>query len=227
MKKIVALIIGLLLLSGNLFALTGCGCNDQSGDDFTGDTILLQYFDPTLPTGSIEFTNVIVDYQYFDNIIPLGQINPPGHTFPTDHIYFVTNGLERPVYAPCGGKILYIEESGMYGDGAVRIGVSNTMAYYLGHIFVEEDLQVGDTVEAGEQIGISGNTSCVDFGVVNKNIENGFLNEKTPITTLYGDKPLSYYTEPLRTQLYSLVKPPQLSQEPDYVYGEGVIHNAG
>jgi len=30
-------------------------------------------------------------YQYLffdDTVIPLGNLNPPGHTLPTDHIYF-------------------------------------------------------------------------------------------------------------------------------------------
>lgn len=132
------------------------------------------------------------------------------------------NGLERSVYAPCSGKILYIEESGMFGDGAIRIGVTNTMAYYLGHVFVNENLEVGDSVSAGEEIATSGNTSCVDFGVLNKNINNGFLNQKHPPTTIYGDKPLFYYTEPLRSELYSLVKAPQPPENPDYVYDQNV-----
>jgi len=130
----------------------------------------------------------------------------------------VLNGSEKPICAPTSGKILYIDEPSAYGDRAIRIGVTNTMAYYLGHIFISEGLQVGDLVVAGAQIGISGNTSCVDFGVINKNINNGFLSQKHPATTIYGDKPLSYYSEPFRTQLYELVKPPKISEDPDYVY---------
>lgn len=215
MKKIFAFIIGIFLFSGS-FMLNGCGCSYNGGDEGYTDNILLQYFDETMPVGSVEFTESILNEENLERITPLGQINPPGHTFPTDHIYFLTIGLYPPVYAPSDGKILFIEEAGMYGDGAIRIAVSSTMTYYLGHIFVDEDLQVGDTIEAGEQVGISGNTSCVDFGLLNKDIDNGFLNQKMPLTTLYGDKPLLYYCEPLRTELYSMVKPPQSSS---IIYG--------
>ncbi|NCB48053.1 MAG: hypothetical protein EOM55_00255 [Clostridia bacterium] len=222
LKKIVSFIFGVIfIVTSNIF-LSSCGGNNYYYDD-GGDDILLQYFDPTLPDGTIEFSTPILDLEHFDRIIPLGQINPPGHTFPTDHIYFVFNGFERTVYAPCKGKILFIEESGMYGDGSIRIGVTNTMAYYLGHIFVNEDLQVGDIVEAGDEIAISSNnSSCVDFGVINKNIDNEFLSQKHPPSTLYGDKPLTFYSEPLRTQLYEKVVSPTPPDAEDFVYDEGV-----
>ena len=224
MKKILSLVLGIMLIiTGNLFILSSCTSDDWD-DNTVIDTAedISEYFDPTLPSGVIEFTHSIMNSEDFDRIIPLGQINPPGHTFPTDHIYFVLSGYGKTIYAPTRGKILHIDEPGAYGDSAVRVGVTSSMAYYLGHIFVSTGLQVGDTIEAGSQIAISGNTSCVDFGIVNQNINNGFISEKHPRTTLYGDKPLSYYNEPLRTQLYSLVKPPQPSDDPEYVYNEGV-----
>lgn len=196
MKKIFGFVFCFLLIISNCFLIVGCGCNDGGHFSETED-ILLEYFDETLPSGIIEFTYSILNFTDFDRITPLGQVNPRGHTFPTDHIYFVTNGLEKPVFAPSGGKILHIEEPGDYGDRAIRIAVTSTMTYYLGHIFVDETLKQGDTIVAGTQIGTIGNTSCVDFGVLNKNINNGFLSEKLPPTTTYGDKPLSYYAEPL------------------------------
>jgi len=221
LKKIFAFVFGIIfILCGNLF-LTSCGeSNDDGGGEFVED--LSSYFDSTLPSGTLELSHSIMSVEDFDRIIPLGQINPPGHTFPTDHIYFVLTGLDRTIYAPTGGKVLYIEETGLYGDGAIRIGVTSTMSYYLGHVFVSEDLQVGDMVEAGDEIAMSGNTSCVDLGVINKDIDNGFLSEKYPAVTLYGDKPLSYYNEPLRTQLYEMVCPLQPSNDPDFVYDEEV-----
>ncbi len=217
MKKLLVLVFSFL------FIMSGCrggGGGGNNGSN-TGED-LSKYFDPILPTGTIEFTHSIMSTDDFSRIIPLGNINPPGHTFPTDHIYFVQNGIRLPVYAPAGGKILKIFEPSEYGDRGLRVGVTNTMAYYLSHIIINEDLQVGDIIEAGTQIGMSGNTQCVDFGVINKNINNAFISEKYPIVTLYGDKPLWYYNEPLRTQLYALVKPPQPAEDPDYVYSGGV-----
>lgn len=48
-----------------------------------------------------------VDPDFIESIAPLGNLNPPGHTFPTDHMYFYLrrNGgatLETGLYAPGG-----------------------------------------------------------------------------------------------------------------------------
>lgn len=117
---------------------------------------------------------------------------------------------------------MYIDEPSDYGDRGIRIGVTNTICYYLGHIIIDEDIKVGDNIEAGEQIGITGNTACVDLGVINKNIDNGFLSSLLPLSTIYGDKPLTYYVESLKTQFYSLVKPAPPVDNHDYIYDIGV-----
>jgi hypothetical protein len=65
-----------------LGVLTGCG------DDGTG-----------LPTGleacgSPPFLTVSpLAFGDIHEIAPLGNLNPPGHVFPTDHIYFYTSGF--------------------------------------------------------------------------------------------------------------------------------------
>jgi hypothetical protein len=50
------------------------------------------------------FTNYPVDMNRITSITPLGNLNPPGHTFPTDHMYFYTNITMYPdgfeIYAP-------------------------------------------------------------------------------------------------------------------------------
>ena len=223
-KILIIAFAGILFISGALliFLLPKNGNHDYYDD--TSDTgITLDYFfNSALPEGTLEFTHNILDSESFSRIIPLGQINPPGHSFPTDHIYYVLDGPAHPVYAPTGGTVLYISDASAYGDYDIRIAVTNTMTYYLGHIYINTNLQEGDTVLAGDQLGISGNTSCVDFGLINKNINNTFISTNYPSVTLYGDKPLSYYTEPLKSQLYALVKPPLPADEPDYVYDGGV-----
>ena len=209
------LVIAFVLTS---FSLSAC---KSDGEDYS-DIEVAPYFDEDLPSGVLEFTHLVLDSENCNRIIPLGAINPPGHTFPTDHIYLLQRAKDLPVYAPASGKVIYFHEPSAYGDRAVRIGVTNTMSYYLGHIFLSPEMKVGDTVAAGQQIGTTGNTSCVDFGVLNKNIDNGFINTKLPLTTIYGDKPLSYFIEPLRTQLYSLVIPPEAVGNPAFIYDEGV-----
>jgi hypothetical protein len=52
-------------------------------------------------------TSPIVDPKDLLALIPLGNLNPPGHTFPVDHIYFVfnLNATHIPVYNPASGTI--------------------------------------------------------------------------------------------------------------------------
>lgn len=230
--KILAIVLSsLLVMAGVFFAVIIYIHKDGGNENYYEGTYensvedqLPYYFDSTLPSGTIEFTYSVLSSDAFSRIIPLGNTNPPGHTYPTDHIYWVLSNSsnESVVYAPAGGKVLYIGEPGMYNDRDIRIAVTSTMTYYLGHIFISENISVGDIVTAGEQIGISGNTSCVDFGLLNKNVNNEFISRYYPVVTLYGDKPLSYYTEPLKSELYSKVKPAQPIDEPDYVYDGGV-----
>ncbi len=220
--KTFSLVLNIIFLFILTFIISGCTHNEVTDTtEYIEASPLTDYFDPSLPEGTIEFTNLILDIDAFNRIIPLGQINPPGHTFPTDHIYFVLSKYSQPVYAPVSGKVLFIDEPGDYGDRAIRIGVTKTMSYYLGHILISDGLEVGDMVVSGEQIGVTGNTSCVDFGVLNLNIVNQFLNTNYPRTTIYGDKPLSFYTEPLKTQLYSLVLPHE-ALDTTYTYDGGV-----
>jgi len=51
------------------------------------------------------FTCIPLEYDAYYEIIPLGNINPPCHTFPTDHVYFVLNDDVHSVRAPGNGVI--------------------------------------------------------------------------------------------------------------------------
>ncbi|MFA6867462.1 MAG: hypothetical protein WCR54_08135 [Clostridia bacterium] len=88
-KTLVIVFSLILIVFFALLIISSCGGN---GDDYnfngTGDN-LLTYFDELLPIGTIEFTHLIMNSEDFDRIIPLGQINPIGHTFPTDHIQLI------------------------------------------------------------------------------------------------------------------------------------------
>jgi len=57
---------------------------------------------PGCGTGNEFFTHRPVNFEDIDSITPLGNLNPSGHTFPTDHIYLnIKKGKENlPVYAP-------------------------------------------------------------------------------------------------------------------------------
>ena len=169
-------------------------------------------FDQSLPEGTLEFTALPADLNDFQYIIPLGNMSPPGHTSPTDHIYFVHEwrSAGRPVYAPAGGKILWIQPF-KWPDGvehSVDIGVTRTCTYYMAHLVLDENLKVGDYVQAGQRLGvISRYAAAFDLGVMNRNLLQPFVNPKRyGYTQLYGDSPLKYFVEPYRSQLYAKVR---------------------
>ena len=78
----------------------------------TGDDIT----DPTDPgPGALVFRAAPIDTARILMIIPLGNINPRGHTLPTDHIYF-------RVADPNGGQTPEARRTAFFapGDGIVR-----------------------------------------------------------------------------------------------------------
>nr|MDO8063778.1 hypothetical protein [Candidatus Freyrarchaeum guaymaensis] len=38
---------------------------------------------------TVTFTYIPLEDEAYSEIIPLGHLNPPRHTFPSDHVYFV------------------------------------------------------------------------------------------------------------------------------------------
>jgi len=65
-----------------VFALAGCG-NSSSQPVAGGNTLSL----PACGAGPLFTVSPMSSADYI-GLIPLGNLNPPGHTFPTDHIYF-------------------------------------------------------------------------------------------------------------------------------------------
>ncbi len=57
-----------------------------------------------LPCVDKPFTHYPVNMSRLTELVPLGNLNPPGHTYPTDHMYFFTDTMTYPdgfeIYAP-------------------------------------------------------------------------------------------------------------------------------
>ena len=215
-KKWVAIGLSVVVAVGLVFGLFFAFTNEEDPHTENPNEIslnLTSFFDDDMQEDGVEFSNSIMNFTDFERIIPLGNVSMPGHPIPTDHIYFVIKNVGSAVFAPAGGKVLYIGGPSDYGDYDIRVAVPNTMTYYLGHILIANGLSVGDNVVAEQQSAISRNTACVDFGLINKNASNRFIYNKYPVTTVYAEKPLFYYAEPLRSQLYAKVMP---ADEPDY-----------
>jgi hypothetical protein len=96
-------------------------------------------------SGRGSFTRSPMNLSEFKYATPLGNLNPPGHTLPTDHVYFYwvspdhrTSGdmdTMRSVFAPGSGTVTWI-----YGpnapavDSKISVKMTNTFSYYLDHV---------------------------------------------------------------------------------------------
>ncbi len=152
------------------------------------------------------------------HIIPLGNLNPPGHTFPTNHMYFnwrtgaidttIDPSLLPTVYAPTSGTIASIVRRNSNTDGQLILHANRQFYFYVSHVVVDASLAVGSTVTAGQVLGTgSRHTVGVDLGVINfDRVPNFFLAPlRNTFESRYGDSPLRYYAEPLRSSLEALV----------------------
>jgi len=163
-------------------------------------------------TGTLVFRASLVDPSVLDFILPLGNLNPPGHTLPTDHIYFYV-GFTRPqnrgvaVTVPGDGTLQHILNRGN-ADVRVLVRVNSTFSYYVDHVILDADIREGMRLTAGQRLGASGlNSFGVDLGVINSSRSLGFVTPaRYSADTLNADAPLKYYEEPLRSQLYAMVR---------------------
>jgi hypothetical protein len=146
----------------------------------------------------------------FTEIVPLGNLNPPGHTFPTDHVYFylVEPKKTHVVYAPAAGTVDWVLETGR-NDDKVVVRVTPTFRYYLGHVALAPGIRRGARVVESQRLGtFSGQAYALDLGVVNDAVTlHGFVNPRRyPADTLHADSPLKHFREPLRASLYARVR---------------------
>lgn len=164
--------------------------------------------DATLPTGILTFESFPAAIEDISHIVPLGSLNPPQHTLPTDHIYFYIN-KGTTIFAPAAGKVYLIRSktNGLVTDYRIDIRVTSGFAYYIDHIILDPVPNLGEPVIAGQSLGRSNPAYfAFDLGAINLNQQQPFANHwRYTGYSLYGDQPLKYYKEPLRSQLYALV----------------------
>lgn len=165
---------------------------------------------PAAGSGPLVFTAAPLELATVVEIVPLGNLNPPGHTLPTSHIYLYTRLTPQalppqPVYAPGDGVVQWIIRQADDAKVGVRRGA---LTYYVGHVVLDPSIREGSTLTAGQAIGLTNPvTYGIDLGVINPALTVAFLNPaRYPIESLHGDAPLRYYEEPLRSQLYGRVR---------------------
>ncbi len=98
----------------------------------------------------IWFEELLLAEGVFSNIVPLGAVNPSGHTFPTDHLYFYLNDYTaiNNIYAPTDiwveqiVTVEHLSEDPVFTDYSIDFRPCAKVHGFLGHVFgISETLQ--------------------------------------------------------------------------------------
>lgn len=193
-----------------LVALAGCSQSSPSGP--TGPSTGGQPVTSGTPAAPapLEFVQPPIDLAAVEFVVPIGNLNPPGHTLPTDHAYFYhrlrnPNAPVYPVVAPAGGTVRYVTRG---NDDAIGVQATATTIYYLAHVLVDAGLNSGAAVAAGQRLGVTSQLSFgLDLGVINEGVAVFFVNpQRYGSNTLHAESPLPYFAEPLRSAIYGKIE---------------------
>ncbi len=152
------------------------------------------------------FTRSPVDTMYILSATPLGNINPPGHTFPTDHIYFYLEGPDYvPIYSIAGGTISHLRYNEGSDDYSIEIEFSPSCSYYFDHVanppaYIAEGYGLEESIMLGY---CETGRGAFDLGVIDYDVINGFiLPERYLEKILHCANPYLYFTDSVRNILY-------------------------
>ncbi len=169
-------------------------------------------FDASLPAGQMTFSVMPVDTTDIGYIMALGHVAPPGHTIPTDHIYFVNVPPGTILHAPASGKVLdtftFDEGNGQH-DNRITIGVTSTASYYFMHVVLDAGIKTGNEITAGQRLGVLGATtvSGFDMGAMVKTITQPFLDPQLyGQSSLHCDAPIKHFPAEMQRALYAKVR---------------------
>jgi len=165
-------------------------------------------FDTSLPAGQLVFSHYPVDPNIVTFILALGHLNPPGHTRPSDHMYFVNVPAGTVLEAPASGKVLdtftFDEGNGQH-DNRITIGVTNTASYYFMHVVLDAGIKIGDEIKVGQRLGVL--RGGFDIGVMVKTIEQPFLDPALyGLSSLHCDSPIKHFPVDMQAALYARVQ---------------------
>jgi hypothetical protein len=105
-------------------------------------------------------------------------------------------------------------------DDALTIRMNEKVSYYMNHVRLDSSIAVGSELAAGQYLGtFSAATYAFDLGVIDMNITIPLINPaRFPSSPPHAGKPLSMFTEPLRSAIYARVRRdgPDLDGSVDY-----------
>jgi hypothetical protein len=166
----------------------------------------------TGPTGSITFEISPLDYETISQATPLGNMNPPGHTFPTNHIGFYIKGTNLvEVKAMAAGTIRSVYYNSNFKDYRIEFKHTETFYSYFDHVknlspAIKQDAQVniGDLIGYGDPA-----VAAIDLGVVDYDSTKNFIVPgRYHEFSLYCGNPYFYFVADVREKL--LAKNPRV-----------------
>ncbi|HTR78619.1 MAG TPA: hypothetical protein VMH39_10925 [Gemmatimonadaceae bacterium] len=189
-------------------------CNG-AGFDTPGNTGPYPYTDvPAPPNGVAQFTVLPTAIDSGFTLTALGNLNPPGHTVPTDHVYFyawdlATNAQTggsgtRTVYMPATGAVTFLLQTPGVGDWKIECRVTDNFFFYLDHVLLTTPLTIGEVLPAGAAIGTTDPGGTLDLGAFDLSVTHaGFLDTaRYPVETQHYLSPWAYFTPDLQAQIY-------------------------
>ena len=189
-------------------AALACACGGNGTAAITGPSSATQGNPPSgngVAPGTAVFSLSPIDMADLSEIVPLGNLNPPGHTLPTNHAYFFhRSAANAEVKAPAAGTVTSIQRG---TDDQVMISASPGFEFYIAHVLLDSAIGQGAKISAGQRLGVTASAaSAMDLGVINNAVTVFFVRPERYIAgTLHGDSPLKYFQEPLRSDLYAKV----------------------
>jgi len=161
--------------------------------------------------GVAQFSVLPVSLAPGQSVTALGNLNPPGHVLPTDHIYFYDGDLSnnqpfgnevRDILMPATGAVVFILRPAVT-DYKIIFRATNDFYFYLDHVFLSQTLTVGQVLQAGTKIGVTGQGSAIDLGAFDMTVKHtGFVDTlRYPGQTLHYVGPRSYFTPALKADI--------------------------
>ncbi len=168
---------------------------------------------PELGSGTVTFKVFPVEYAVIKEIWPLGHLNPPAHTFPTDHGYILFKNPSKlhVVRAPADGIIYRIWEH-KPNDFYICIAHTNTFRSCFDHLgeingSILEKARgkewVKIPIKTGEIIGRGPSKSSVsiDWGVFNYEVTLNFIHPKYYRNSAHAVYFLDYCSEEIKNEV--------------------------
>lgn len=132
------------------------------------------------------FTTSPVDVRNIDHIVPLGNLNPPGHTLPTKHMYFNFTTKDKSnvdVVAPADLHITGMKSANYLADGFTDYEISFTPCRDVTGYFIHLDSLSPKLKEAYKE---ADNDDCTTLETGLGAMEDCFINMS--VTVEEGEK---------------------------------------